>query len=220
MANTHSLDLERSSSQYAIGSDSATYDITSNFTNVVSGFMRTGTSMMMRALEAGGLEATKSNERDKMNDRFGDKDYRPNPNGFYEIENLSQVRQDDFMEKCRGKLIKAMFNDVLNIPVKDYKIVFMIRDKEEIRQSFEAFFNTKAPMIERYDERMEHIIKLLKNRKDVQLTVLNYRDVIDNPRKEFQKLKDGGWKIDVDKCISIVDPNLCRFRKENLTIGI
>jgi len=186
---------------------------------VVSGFMRTGTSMMMKAFETGGLEVVRSNERDKMNDKFGDKDYKPNPNGFYEIENLSQVRQDDFMEKCRGKVIKVMFNDVLNISVKDYKVVFMIRNKEEVRQSFEAFFQRKSPAI-KYDKLMEHIVKILENRKDVQLTVLNYRDVINNPRKEFQKLKDGGWEIDIDKCISIVSPNLCRFKIENLTIGI
>jgi len=188
-------------------------------TYVVSGYMRTGTSMMMKALETGGLEAVRSDKRDKMNDRFGDKDYKPNPNGFYEIERMRKVRQDDFMEKQKGKLIKVMFNDVLNLPIRNYKIVFMLRNKEEVRQSFEAFFQRKFPTV-KYNELMKYIIEHLENRKDIQLVVLSYRDVIDNPNKEFQKLKDDDWKIDVEECVSVVKPELCRFRLENLTIGI
>ncbi len=50
---------------------------------LVSGDMRTGTSMMMQALEAGGLEAVYNENRDRMNQQYGDKDYQPNGGGFY-----------------------------------------------------------------------------------------------------------------------------------------
>ena len=45
---------------------------------VVSGFMRTGTSMMMKALEAGGLKVKYKQSREEMRKSFADKYYDPN----------------------------------------------------------------------------------------------------------------------------------------------
>ena len=48
---------------------------------IVSGFMRTGTSMMMKCLEAGGLEAVFNPTRERMNKDFGDEHDQPNEGG-------------------------------------------------------------------------------------------------------------------------------------------
>lgn len=189
-------------------------------TYIVSGYMRTGTSMMMKALEAGGLETAFNPVRDKMNEQHGDDDYKPNVGGFYELHR-TEYRQDGFPRMYQGKLLKCLWGGLQKFVVGNYKVVFMMRDPEEIRQSFEAFFNGQAPpTLEKYNEIMKDTIDMLKNRKDTQLTILKYRDVINNPRKEFQKLRDVGWEIDIDKCVSIVKPDLCRFKIENLTVGI
>lgn len=189
-------------------------------TYIVSGYMRTGTSMMMKALEAGGLEPVYNKNRDKMNERFGDEYYEPNEGGFYELE-VRDYREFDFPKKFEGKLIKCLWGGLMKMIVGKYKIAFMMRDPEEIRQSYEGFFNQSPPSsFKNYKEQMKNSIEMMRNRKDVEITVLNYRDVIENPEKEFMKLKDADWEIDVNKSISTVNSNLFRFRKENLTKGI
>ena len=97
----------------------------------------------------------------------------------------------------------------------------MMRNPEEIRQSYMAFFGVQnLPSIPNYEKGMKMSVDMLRNRRDTEVVVLWYRDVIDNPKKEFQKLSDAGWPIDVDKCVAIVDPKLCRYRIENLTVGV
>jgi len=189
-------------------------------TFIVSGYMRTGTSMMMSALEAGGLETAFNPNRDKMNEQHGDKDYKPNLNGFYELDR-TEYQQYGFPKMYEGKLLKCLWGGISKFCAGNYKIVFMKRDTEEIRQSFEAFFNTQAPpTLKQYDELMQDTIDLINVRSDMDLIILQYRNVINNPLKEFTKLKDFGLPIDVSKAISIVNPQLYRFKLEDLTIGI
>ena len=69
---------------------------------VVSGFMRTGTSMMMKALEAGGLEACYRQSREEMRLRFADEHYDPNVGGLYELER-EDYREKGFPRKYEGK---------------------------------------------------------------------------------------------------------------------
>jgi len=189
-------------------------------TYVVSGYMRTGTSMMMKALEAGGLEAAINPDRDKMNQQFGDSNYKPNVGGFYEL-NRSEYQQYGFPRMYEGKLLKCLWGGVAKVVVGDYRIVFMMRNPEEIRQSYEAFFDGRVPpSLEKYEDIMKDTIDMLENRKDTRVLIIQYRNVINNPRKEFQKIKDFGFPIDIERAISVVDPTLCRFKLEDLTVGI
>jgi len=64
---------------------------------VVSGFMRTGTSMMMRALENAGMNASYKQSRDEMKSRFADEFYDPNIGGLYELE------REDYQKKTFQK---------------------------------------------------------------------------------------------------------------------
>lgn len=188
---------------------------------VVSGHMRTGTSMMMKALEAGGLKAVKRQSREKGT-RLPHKDkfYDPNPGGLYELERMDYQRYD-FPSQFKGKLIKCLWGGIPKMCAGKYKIIFMMRHPEEIRQSYMAFFNiSNLPSIEDYYQRMNNIISIMDMRKDMDYIILNYRSVIENPKKEFQKLKDARWPINIDKCVKQVNPHLCRYKLENLEVGI
>jgi len=188
---------------------------------VVSGFMRTGTSMMMKALEEGGLEAEYKQSRDEMKNHFADENYDPNIGGLYEL-NRNDYLEFGFPEKYKGKLIKALNQGVSRMAVMPgIRVVFMMRDPEEIRQSYEAFFGKPLSNMEHYKRNMQDCIERIKNRKDViSLNIFNYRDVVKNPLKHFKILKDAGWEIDVEKAVKVVDSKYCRFKKEILTIGI
>lgn len=183
--------------------------------------MRTGTSMMMRALEAGGMETAYKVDRDKMKNHFSDEHYDANIGGLYELER-QDYKNPEFPKKYDGKLIKALNIGVPRMTVMSngIRVVFMRRDKEEVRQSYDAFFGQQL-QVQNLDERMEAIKEKILNRKDViSFHEFWFRDVIDNPLKHFQILKDEGWPIKVDKCIDMIDPKYCRFRLENLTVGI
>lgn len=201
------------------------YSIENNTLYVVSGFMRTGTSMMMRALEAGGLEAEYQQSREEMRKRFADDKYDPNIGGLYELER-KDYQKLNFPRDYEGKLIKALNNGVSNMSVmpNGIRVVFMRRDPEEIRQSYGAFFDNQLRAVQNRDlfnKRMEKIIEQIKNRKDVlSCNVFWYRKVVESPKKHFQILKDNSWNINIDKCVEVVDPKYCRFKKEELSEGV
>lgn len=175
---------------------------------------------MMRALEAGGLEAVYNEDRDRLNQKFGDSDYKPNEGGFYELTRW-QYMEPGFPRMHQGKLIKDLYGGITRIVAGDYRIIYMHRDAEEVRQSHEAFFSRPPPHVgDAYYALMEDTIGILRQRRDVQLTVLWYRDVVDKPFKVFQELGDIGCPIDPTKAAAVVNPNLCRFRFEELEVGV
>ena len=188
---------------------------------IISGFMRSGTSMMMRALEAGGLTAVFNPNRDRMKEVYGDDKYVPNP-AFYELSRSEYLRYG-FPRGYEGKLIKCLWGGLPKlVVVGDYRVVFMLRDPEEIRQSYEAFFDAEAPMevLNNYRQVMQDSIGLLNNRKDTAVEVFQYRQVVKAPLPHFERLAQAGWPIDPVRAAAVVDPELCRFRLENLTTGI
>lgn len=189
---------------------------------VVSGFMRTGTSMIMKALEAGGMDAEYKQSREEMRKRFADEKYDPNIGGLYELER-SDYQQPDFPKKYKSKLIKVLNMGVPRMAVMPdgVRVIFMRRDAEEIRQSYMAFFGRNLGGTENLDKRMEDIIGRIKNRKDIlTLDVFWFREVIEKPKRHFKILKSHGWNIDVEKAISVIDPKYCRYKREELTVGI
>ena len=189
-------------------------------TYFVSGYMRCGTSMMMDALTAGGLSPAFNPERDRMNEVFGDEHYQPNPNGFYELSR-KEYQETGFPRGYEGKLIKILFGGINRIVAGNYKIIFMRRDFEEIRQSYEGFFGNVLQITENeLIAKIEDAIGILKQRRDVDITEVWYRDVIEDPLKVFTFLKGRGWPIDPEKAAEVVNPELCRFRLENLEVGI
>lgn len=188
---------------------------------VVSGFMRTGTSMMMKALEAGGIKAEYKQSRDVMKNHFADENYDPNIGGLYELEK-SDYMEFGFPEKYVGKLIKALNSGVPRMAVMPgIRVVFMMRDQEEIRQSYEAFFNAPLKNMDHYKKNMIDIIKRIKNRKDLlSIHVFNYREVVEDPLKFFIQLKQAGWPINPENSAAVINKKYCRFKKENLVEGI
>lgn len=187
---------------------------------IVSGYMRTGTSMMMQCLSKGGLTPVFNPARNKMNDDYGDDYYSPNIGGFYELAKR-QYRHPDFPLMYDGKLIKLLIGGLYSLNVHEYRVVFMKRNPEEIRQSYEAFFGRVAARVEEmakhYDKHTNRAIKSLENRRDIKsLDIFQYREVVNEPLKHFKKLKESGWEIDPEAAASEVDPKLCRFRVENL----
>jgi hypothetical protein len=188
---------------------------------VVSGFMRTGTSMMMKALEAGGLDAAYRQSRELMRRRFADTHYDPNVGGLYELARADYMAPD-FPAKYNGRLIKALNSGVpaMNVMPSGIRVVFMRRDAEEIRQSYLAFFGQDLPM-GNFQPRMERVLAVIRNRRDVvSCHEFWFRDVVADPAGHFAVLAEAGWPIAPAACAAVVDPGCCRYRREHLEEGI
>ena len=100
--------------------------------------------MMMKVLEAGGMEIVTDNLRTADED---------NPKGYYELEDVKALKdgKSDWMEDAPGKVVKVISSLLEYLPSDyKYKIVFMHREIAEILAS------QKQMLIRRNME--EHII--------------------------------------------------------------
>lgn len=176
---------------------------------VVSGYMRCGTSMMMEALQAGGLQAAYSERRDvEMNARWGEQGYVPNER-YFELD-AYDYRRPDFAQVYDGKLVKVLFGGAIRLPPGEYRCVFMRRPTEQIAQSLLAFFGEVPDLVEsgRLDAEIERALAILRDRRSfLQVEEVWLSEVIENPRAVFERL---GWPIDIEKAASV--PNRQKLR--------
>lgn len=178
---------------------------------IVSGFMRSGTSMMMAALEKGGLDAARSIERDKeMAARWDDPDYVVNSE-YYELQR-SDYQAPDFPAKFDGKLIKCLMPGAIRLPAGfEYRIVLMRRATPEINTSLFAAFgqaNMDTTNPEDFERNMERYTGIMRDRRSVKsLDVLWYRDVLADPVGAFASLD---WPIDPVAAARTIDRSKAR----------
>lgn len=179
---------------------------------LVTSLHRSISSMMMRCLEAGGMDMVSGREQDKMNINAAilNPKYIPNPNGFYAMDDEEEFERSDFFAEYANKLLKIPPNRLLGLPKGDCWIIFIKRNPEEILASMKKFlpFNLFPfePAIWFYDPVVGALIKKLKA-KGYRISIVDYSEVIKNPTKTFQKLK---LPINIRKAVKMVDPKLYR----------
>jgi len=95
---------------------------------VVSGLPRSGTSMLMQMLEAGGMPVLTDGIRAPDED---------NPRGYFEIEKVKQLRRDtSWLGQAEGKAVKIVYSSLYDLPAdRSYKLIFMRRDLQEVLAS-------------------------------------------------------------------------------------
>jgi Sulfotransferase domain len=99
-----------------------------DFITLVSGLPRSGTSMMMKMLEAGGLPVLADHVRTADED---------NPEGYYEFERVKKIEHDQaWLDDARGRVVKMVSALLKHLPpTHRYKVVFMRRNLEEVLAS-------------------------------------------------------------------------------------
>jgi len=181
---------------------------------ITSGFMRSGTSCMMESLEAGGMEAVYSAQRDeRMNKKWGDPDYKPNER-YYELE-AEDYQDASFPSAYEGKLIKCLWGGMLRIrPVTEYRVIFMRRDTKAIQRSLTAFFGqpTEQAQSVNFQRQLDNVVAILRDRRSVvSVHEIQYTDVVSNPLPVFEMLANEGWPIDPEKSAEIPQARKMRF---------
>jgi hypothetical protein len=188
------------------------------YITIVSGLPRSGTSMMMKMLEAGGIEAVVDNLREADTD---------NPNGYYEYENVKKIKEDrSFLDNAYGKSIKIISNLLYDLPDdRKYKIIFMIRDMDEILASQKKMLQRRqVNTSDTQDQEMsavftKHITSMqewLKKQKHMEVIYVHYNSMMREPYKNVQLIKRFlPHRLDIDKMVAVVDQTLYRNRAQH-----
>lgn len=178
---------------------------------LVSGFWRSGTSMMMRALQAGGLDIAYTMQRTNYIALHG---YEPTPGGVYETD-AAEFRRPDFVQVYDGKALKVPLTELMNLPAHEYKLIFMLRNPEAIRRSMLKYAPTalfpQEDLTWIYHEVVATLYMALTN--GINTLWVQYENVISDPIWDFEIIRDFGIPIDVKKAASVVDVRLQRNKE-------
>ena len=183
---------------------------------VVSGLPRSGTSMLMKMLEAGGLPILTDGLR------AADED---NPKGYFEVERVKGLAQESdkrWLAEARGKGIKVISYLLKSLPPDlNYRVVFIRRDIEEVLASQRKMLARRGEVEDTPPERMRALFEddlwragyQLKRRPEFETIELHYSAVLARPLEEARRLAAFlGGGLDAEAMAAAVDPQLYRNR--------
>ena len=187
---------------------------------IVSGLPRSGTSMMMRMLEAGGLEIMTDYQRVPDTD---------NPIGYYEYERVKDLEKDSdktWLQEGRGKVLKVISHLLKELPDDHfYRVLMMRRDLDEV-------ISSQNKMLERQDKEnpiedekakdlfRKHLVNvrmLAHTRPNLEILEVKYTRALEDPASFVAEVNGFlSHKLDEQRMMSVVDRRLYRNRKELL----
>ncbi len=181
---------------------------------IVSGLPRSGTSVMMQMLRAGGMSILTDMQR------AADVD---NPHGYYEWEPAKLLpKEPSRIDEAEGKAVKVISQLLLALPGnRDYKIIFMERPLSEVLASQEKMLirrgtQTASDPLEvktAFQEHLREVIAWLEDRPEIPLERVGYRKLLREPRETASTLCTFlGLDLDVEAMARAVDPALYRNR--------
>lgn len=185
---------------------------------IVSGLPRSGTSMLMKMLEAGGIEPLTDNIRTADED---------NPKGYYEFERVKQLKQDsDWLEDARERAVKIISALLKHLPQDHayvYKVIFVRRKLEEvlasqkqmlIRRGEPADTISDEKMAELFRKHLSQVEAWMDEQPNVEVLYVSYNEVLEHPQEQAQRINQFlGSTLDVERMASVVDKSLHRQRR-------
>ncbi len=185
---------------------------------VVSGLPRSGTSMMMKMLEAGGIPPVTDNLRTADED---------NPKGYYEFERVKQLTKGDveWLADAPGKVVKVIAALLPHLPATyRYRVVFMQRDMTEVLASQRQMLvrrgedPNKIPdevISKLFEKHLRQVNDWVAQQSNVERLDVNYNKMLKNPAPFIAQINAFlGGNLDTAQMAQVVDPSLHRQRKE------
>jgi len=186
------------------------------FIPIVSGLPRSGTSLMMSMLAAGGLEVLTDQLRTPDDD---------NPVGYFELEDVKKLIKGEhsWLASSNGKAIKVISTLLPYLPDGyNYRIIFMRRTMAEVLASQRKMLINRGENPDKIsDDQMAEILE--KNLQQTERWInsqahatridINYKQLIANPRPLVAEINIFlGGDLDEDKMLGVIDPTLYRQR--------
>jgi LPS sulfotransferase NodH len=182
---------------------------------IVCGLPRSGTSLMMQMLHAGGMAALSDGERKADTD---------NPKGYLEWERIKQLpKEPSLIAEAEGKVVKVISQLILSLPDgHDYKIVFMQRPMPEVLKSQEEMLkrrgaydpggNTSA-IEQAFQRHLIEVNKWLAAKANTQVLRVHYHRVLREPQAVAEEVAAFvGASLDIAAMVGQVDGSLYRNR--------
>jgi hypothetical protein len=184
---------------------------------VVSGLPRSGTSMAMQMLHAGGVEVVTDGVREAGED---------NPKGYFEDERVKVLHRENedtsWLREARGKAIKIISFLLKDLPeTNNYKVIFMKRALPEVLASQrkmlerrnEADDTPDEKMLELWESHLWRVNYMFKNSDRFDVLEIHYPDAVSDPLGQARRIRDFlGLKVSPDTMAAAVDESLYRNR--------
>ena len=185
---------------------------------VVSGLPRSGTSMMMAMLDAGGIPLLTDHLRRADED---------NPRGYYEYEPVKALRREGnhaWLEEAKGRAVKVISELVLHLPSDyNYRIIFMNRDLPEIIASQDRMLARRGKpeeaagdedeLAEAFHQHLRKVKAWIKEHSNSPAMEVHYREALDEPVAQAKRIQEFlDKKLDIAKMAGVVDKKLYRNR--------
>lgn len=184
---------------------------------VVSGLPRSGTSMMMKMLEAGGLPILTDNLREADAN---------NPKGYYEFERVKELPNGDYgwIPDAGGKVVKIVTGLIMHLPSDArYKVIFMQRAMKEVLSSQKKMLGRLGKeddkvedekMKKIYQEHLKQVNAWIAKQPNIEVLYVNYNTMLGSPHESLQKISEFlGGDMNVNVMAAVVDKELYRERK-------
>jgi ElaB/YqjD/DUF883 family membrane-anchored ribosome-binding protein len=185
---------------------------------VVSGLPRSGTSMMMQMLGAGGLDLLTDGARAAD---------ASNPAGYFELASVTRLDAASARALAvdgRGKVVKVVSPLLHHLPEPGpYRVIFMRRDLDEVLDSQDRMLERtgqgvsegeSAALKHRFAAHLDEVRAMLTRRRCFATLEVQYRDVLDDPRGAADRVaRFLGTPLDVARMAAAVNPALHRSRR-------
>jgi hypothetical protein len=190
---------------------------------IVSGLPRSGTSMMMRMLEDGGIEPLTDGTRRADED---------NPNGYYELEivkTLDKGGETSWLANAQGKAVKVISFLLTWLPeTYNYQVIFMERNLDEIIASQNKMLVHRDREDDvggddrtriAYQRHLEHTKRFIAARRCFSTLTVNYNEVMQQPLPAAGRISEFlGRSMNVEAMVAAVDRGLYRNRLAPATV--
>jgi hypothetical protein len=182
-------------------------------TVIVSGLPRSGTSMMMQMLAAGGLPILSDAVRGADED---------NPRGYFELEAVKRTRHDPtWLAGSEGRAVKIIHALLTDLPTDRPYRVFLMRRK------IESVLTSQTAMLERlgqtgaelepdelariYQQQLEHVKDYMNRHACFEFIEVWYGAILEYPRSQIERINRFlSGELNVEAMVAAVDPSLRR----------
>lgn len=157
---------------------------------LVSGIPRSGTSLMMQMMAAGGMPVLTDGRRSADDN---------NPRGYFELESVKSLsRNQDVLAQAEGKVVKVISSLLPNLPKQfEYRIIFMCRPLEEVvssqnrmleRLGKEVPATPTASVIAAFEEHLRKIRSWLNQQHNIAVLYVDYPAVLQAPEEQTARI--------------------------------
>lgn len=184
---------------------------------VVSGLPRSGTSMLMKMLDAGGIPPVTDNVRSADDD---------NPQGYYEYERVKALDKGDtaWVADAQGKSVKVISALLKHLPAdNEYRVIYVRRNMTEILASQRKMLERRgedpdkvddAQMSALFEKHVRQVEEWLRRQPNFQALYTHYSDILADPEKEAERINAFlGGGLAIEPMVEVVDPDLYRNRQ-------